>query len=107
MAQIIVKPGVRDKLNSLVHILYNEEYFAFIENAKQYVVAIYEFIESIPYQRRKLCGNKKFGSWYCRYQANRNTSWYIGFDLEDDVYLIKFITNNHCEDYARFISGVN
>ena len=26
-------------------------------------------------------------------------------NMEDDVYLIKFITNNHSEDYAHFISG--
>ncbi len=106
MGQIIVKPAVRDSLNSLVYILYKEEYFGFIESAKKYVVSIYEFIDTIPYQRCKRCVNNKYGTYYCRYQPNRKTSWYIGFEVEDDIYLIKFITNNHSNDYADFISGM-
>jgi hypothetical protein len=42
---------------------------------------------------------------YCKYKPNRNTTWYVFFDVENDVYLIKNIVNNHSKDYPLYISG--
>ena len=95
-----------NKLNSLVDILYYKEYFGFRDSAKDYVNAIYDFIYTIPTLKHRQTKNKKHGGYYCRYKPNKNTTWYITFDIEDDLYLIKDITNNHSKDYPRFIAGI-
>jgi hypothetical protein len=106
MEKIITHVNVSDKLDALIEILYEEDYFTIKENAKQYVINIYEFINTIPHRPHRLNKNKKLGSYFCTYKPNRRTTWYISFDMEDDVYLIKYITNNHSADYTFFISNI-
>lgn len=106
MEQVILMPFADNKLMDLVDILYEDEYFGFRADAKKYVDNIYEFIYSIPTQRRKKTKHNKYGAWYCQYKSNRQTTYYICFDMEDDVYLIKNITNNHSKDYPDFIKGI-
>jgi len=104
--KIILAAELISKLNNLVDILFYKEYFDFIDSAKAYVDNIYDFIYTIPTLTRKRTKNKKHGAFYCSYKPNRNTTWYITFDAEDDVYLIKNITNNHSKNYPRFIAGI-
>jgi hypothetical protein len=86
--EIILLPEVIYKLNQLVNILYEKEYFGFIDSAFNYANNIYDFIHTIPQQQHKLTANKKFGTYYCSFKANRNTTWYITFDKTDTRYLI-------------------
>ena len=74
-----------------------------MDSAKEYVRIIFDFIYTIPDQHRKRTKNSKLGFWYCKYKHNHNTTWYITFDLEDDIFLIKDITNNHTEEYLDVI----
>ncbi len=106
MEEVILLPSVKDKLKNLVFVLYEKEYFSFIENAENYVIAIYDFIYTIPSLKRRRTKNKKHGEYYCKYKPNKKTTWYITFDTEDDIYLVRNITNNHSKDYTRFISGI-
>ena len=103
MEEIVINKFTRNKLTDLVEILIEDEYFAFIENAETYVNNLYNFIYSIPTQIRKKTSNPKYGVWYCKFHPNKNTTWYITFDTENDLYLIKNITNNHSKDYPDFI----
>ncbi len=104
--KIILTDELINTLNSLIDILYNKEYFGFVDSAKDYVDNIYDFIYTIPNLTPKVTKNKKYGQYYCSYKPNKNTTWYIIFDKEDDVHLIKYITNNHSKDYPQFIAGV-
>ncbi len=106
MEEIILLPEVISKLNQLVNILYEKEYFGFIDSAFNYANNIYDFIYTIPQQRYKLTANKKLGTYYCSFKANRNTTWYITFDKQDNRYLIQDISNNHSADYAYFIATI-
>jgi hypothetical protein len=105
MEKINLAPLVLDKLKELSKKLYEDEYFGFIEDSENYVQNLREFIFSIPSLKRRLTANNKFGSFYCKYKHNHKTTWYATFDIEDDFYLIKNITNNHSPDYPNFIAN--
>ena len=106
MEKVIISPFVVNKLESLILVLFENEYFGFMESAMDYVDNIYDFILSIPSQKKKRTKKTKFGNWYCSYKANSKTTYFITFDYENDVYLIKNITNNHSRDYPAFIKGI-
>ena len=106
MEKIILDPEVVNKLNELINILYDEEYFSFIESSFNYVDSIYDFISTIPTLPHKQTANKKFGKYYCSFKANRNTTWYITFDKLNEKFIIQYITNNHTEEYPYFISKI-
>ncbi len=103
MEKVIIQPWVVDDLIELVNILFEKEYFGFLENAEDYVRTITKFIYTIPKQRRKETLNPLFGVYYCQYSPNNNTTYYICFDIENDVYLVKNIVTNHSSDYPKFI----
>lgn len=103
MEQIIVEEGVRDKLNALVDILLDKEYFSYLENAEAYANRIYDFIYSIPTLKHKPTKRPEHGIYYCAYKANANTTYYITFDIVADHYLIKNILSNHTKEYAEYI----
>ncbi len=101
--KVIILPVVYDYLFDLINVLYDKEYFGFVESTKNYVHEIIDFMYTLPNQKSKQTKNNRFGKHYCKYKHNSKTSWYIVFDVEDDVYLIKFITNNHTSYYATYI----
>ncbi len=106
MEQVILTSFADDKLVELANILYEKRYFGFRHDAKKYVSKIYHFIYSIPQQRRKQTKNKKYGAFYCSYKPNRHTHYFITFDTENDLYIIKNVINNHTKDYPAFIRGL-
>ena len=103
MEKVVINSFTRNKLASLVDVMYTNEYFGFKEDAHKYVDEILEFIYRLPAQRYKLMNNPKQGKYYCRYQPNRNTTWYVIFDKEEDFYIVKNVTNNHSKDYLEII----
>lgn len=103
MEKIVISLKARMMLDELVDILYEENYFSYKKTAQDYVNNIYDFISTIPTLRYKPTQNKIFGSWYCKYKHNSKTSLYFLFDIEDQNFLIKNITNNHSADYVKFI----
>jgi hypothetical protein len=104
MAKIILDDLVILKLKELGEILYEDEYFGFVEDALEYADSLKEFIYTIPDLKHKRTSYTKYGSYYCKYKHNHKTTWYITFDVDDDTYLILNITNNHSADYPKFIS---
>lgn len=107
MEKIVLLPEVINRLNELINILYKKEYFGFIESSFNYVDDIYDFIYSLHTLRYKETANRKFGQYYCSYKANRNTTWYVTFDKQDDRFIVQYITNNHTEEYPYFISKIH
>ena len=106
MEEVIILPELEDKLFNMVSLFYEEEYFGFLVSALAYIDNIVNFIYSIPTLRYKETANNKFGEYYCSYKANRNTTWYITFDKQDDRFIVQYITNNHTEEYPYFISKI-
>lgn len=103
MEKIIVEKRLFDELNDLIEILYKDEYFSFLQSAEEYVNKIYAFINTIPNLKSKKAKINRFGNYFCTYKANKNTSWYLFFDVEDGIFLISFITNNHSANYPKLI----
>jgi hypothetical protein len=104
MEKIVISSNVRKALDELVDILYYKEYFSYKKSAQDYINNLYDFILTIPSLRYKTTLNKKYGAFYCCYKHNAKTSWYFLFDIEDNTYFIKNITNNHSEKYVKFIA---
>ena len=48
MAKVVLLPLLEDKLFDIVFMLYNKEYFGFLESAFSYVDEIVNFIYTIP-----------------------------------------------------------
>jgi len=106
MEEVNILPSVRLMLDELVEILYDEEYFGFLDSCYNYLDNIYNFIDTIPTLKKKPTKRNKYGKWYCAYKHNSKTTWYITFDVEDGVYLVTHITNNHTTDYPKYIRGL-
>lgn len=103
MEKVVILPALESKLFDLVFILYDKEYFGFVENALEYVDNIVNFMYTIPTLRHRKTKNTKYGTYYCSYKSNRSTTWFISFDFEDDTWLIKNISNNHTKEYLQII----
>ena len=106
MEEVIISPLVLDKLESLVQLLFEKEYFSYWENADAYVDDIIDFILSIPNIKKKQTKKSTHGAWYCWFTPNRHTTWFVCFDFKNEVYIIKNIINNHGRDYPAFIRGI-
>jgi hypothetical protein len=101
--KIILKNTILIKLNSLIKSLHHEKYFGTKVQAIQYVNKIYNFIENISTHKKYNCINVKHGCLYCKLKMNRHTTYYITFDQDGDLYLIKNIFTNHESGYVNFI----
>jgi hypothetical protein len=105
MEKIKIENRVYAELTDLIDILYAEDYFGFLISTEEYVINIFNFIYTIPTLKYKPTYKNLFCSFYVSYKANKNTTWYIMFDIKNDIYLVSFITNNHSYNYPRLITG--
>jgi hypothetical protein len=103
--KVSVSKKVNDTLENLVDILFDEDYFNYLEDAVNYVNNISDFIYNIPNKPYRVAPNDINGKFYITYKPNKHTTWYISFDVEDDLYFIRNITNNHSVDYPNFIAN--
>lgn len=106
MEKIKISHDLRKKLDGLVSILYEKNYFSFKEQAKKYVAEIYDFIVTIPTRKHRICKDPIYGRYHCSFKPNKRTSWYVTFDIENEVYLVRNIFNNHTGEYPEFIGNL-
>jgi hypothetical protein len=106
MAEVIILSEVKVKLDKLIQLLVEKGYFGFLDTAEKYVHHIYDFIDTIPVQRRYPTAHRKYGAFYCKYKPNRNTTWFITFDTDNEIWVIRNIINNHTSDYPAFIRSI-
>lgn len=105
MGQVTYSKEFIDHLDSLIHILYEKEYFGYIESSIEYVLGIYDFLEANIYKlpHKKLPNTLRLlGTFFISYNSNHQTTWYIIFDKYDDGIYITFIFNNH-EKFAQYL----
>lgn len=112
--EIIVTRHLLEKLKNLTETLFSEGHFEFEESAVHYVVDVKMFIDTIkdlsfvPIMRKypTKSNKRQNGVWYVRYKQSRRTTWYITFDTDDELYVIRNIINNNTQDYPAFIKGL-
>ncbi len=101
--KIAYSPSVVDSLNNLIDILFHENYFSYIENAFDYVENIKNEIENnittLKHHKSPI-ELSRYGKYYIRIKSTKRTSWYVFFNKKDNLYLIRYITNNHVSDAA-------
>jgi len=104
--EILYTLNTEKYLVALIDILYNKEYFSQLEIAKKYVTAIMIGIESsikIKQYKSTPIALIKHGSFYIAFKANKHTTWYAFFNIKENKYLIRHITNNHQKE-ASFLN---
>jgi len=103
--KVVFTKEVRENLKDLAEIMYEKEYFSFLDSSQEYMESlIYEIVTSLPNRQSKLAPSY-FGRYskdmhYSMFRKSRNTQWYVFFNLFEDekeeyIYLISYITNNH------------
>lgn len=105
MEKIIYDQDVLEYFDSLVYILFKNDYFSYYENAENYLAKVISFVKlnirTFPHKNTPK-NLLDFGPYYIFYKANARTTWYIFFEKNDENFLITGILNNHCEE-PRFI----
>ena len=103
MGQIVYSEKVKKKLKKLVDILYDKEYFGFLDTAENYVDNIRDTIYSIPDLKHYKTKNHKIGQFFVRHKPNSKTTYYITFNTKNGNYVIKDIITNHEKDYKKIM----
>lgn len=97
--------NVLDYFDKLVYVLFENEYFGFVESSEEYVTKIIDFIfeniENFPSKKTPI-QLQKYGTNYIFYKINPRTTWFILFEKQNDNYFVTHIANNHCEDAKWF-----
>ncbi len=98
---IIFQQNVLDYFDDLIHILFKEEYFGFVESSEIFVDKIIDFVYKDIYTFPSKKTPKKLihlGSNYIFYKSNQRTTWYVFFEQFDNNYLITSIINSNSEE---------
>ena len=87
-------------LNELVDVLFEQNYFGFKESARDYVDWILDRIEdNIAVSPSKPAPKyfSKYGKnlFYISLKRNSQTTWYVFFNREADLFQVCLISNNH------------
>ena len=97
--------NVLDYFDKLIYVLFEDEYFGFVESSEDYVNRIVDFIfeniEDFPSKKTPI-QLKKFGTNYIFYKINPHTTWFVFFEKSNNDYFVTHLLNNHCEDAKWF-----
>jgi hypothetical protein len=98
--RVLYAKDVEEYLRKLIEILYSKGCFGFKDSAYQYVDALIDEIDTtIAIKPSKSAPEyfSKYGKqlFYAAFTKNRNTTWYVFFNVENDIYFIRYISNNH------------
>jgi len=98
--KVIFAPEVENDLFELVELLVRKGYFGTYDFAISYVEDLINYIQTkihIKLKKKAPINFCIYGSdlWYITYRRNTNTTWYIFFEQLDDLFWIKYISNNH------------
>jgi len=101
---VIILPKVLDYLENLVILLYEKEYFGFLEASQSYVKEMLLDVKThLPTKQHKPAPKyfDKYGKnmEYAIFPKNRRTTWYVFFKTYErngeKIYLVRYIANNH------------
>ena len=101
---VFILPEVRQYFYELSYILYEKDYFSFLDKSEQYVEELIRDIqENLPTKRHKPALNhfNEYGKnmKYASFKKNRRTTWYAFFKTYrkdgETFCLVRYIANNH------------
>jgi hypothetical protein len=101
---VIIQPKVLSYLETIVLILFEKEYFSYLETAKQYIDDLLDDIKlrlHIKHHKKAPIYFEKYGKnmLYAGFSKNKRTTWYVFFNIYmngvEKIYLIRYIANNH------------
>lgn len=97
--KVFISPAVVDYLDTLVYQLYKKEYFGFLSSAEEYVISIYEAINSNIHLNNKSTTEKLLylGSNYIFLSQIRKLLG-IFSPRKKTTYLVTGILNNYSEE---------
>jgi hypothetical protein len=102
--KVIFTQAVLDYLENLVIVLYQREYFGFLDSSSRYVEELLHSIRAtLP-----MCVHKPapsyFDYWgenmeYAVFKKSKHTSWYAFFRVYwengEEIFQVRYIANNH------------
>jgi len=101
---VVLLPEVLEYLDNLVFLLFEKEYFSYLETSQDYIDDLVDDIEiTLPILQHKSAPKyfDKYGKKmkYAGFKKNKQTTWYAFFttykDNNETVYLVRYIANNH------------
>ena len=105
--KVLTTPEVRQYFKELSYVLYEKDYFGYLDYAERYVDELYSDIQKkLPTKPHKRAPNryKKYGEdiHYATFTKNKRTTWYAFFTKYQDenneiIYLIRYVANNHTD----------
>lgn len=102
--KILFLPEVRVYLRELSQILYDKEYFSYVESSERYVEELLKDIETTLFNRVKRSAPPYFDRYgkkmfYCTFRKNKDTHWYVFFNIyqtgNEPLAVVRYISNNH------------
>jgi len=101
---VLFLPEIRQYLNELSHILYEKNYFSYVDTAEKYVEELFDDIKKTLPNRLKRPSPPYFDRYgkrmhYAVFKKNKTTQWYVFFTIYEHqgeiIYLVRYISNNH------------
>jgi len=108
---VVFDQSVKWTFFELVDILYQKEYFGFLDDVKKYVSEIEQYFKTEIPNLHRLGLNKEVTSYFEKYRESlfvatyrrkkNRTTWYAFYEVFDERYFkVVHIANNHTEDVA-------
>ena len=101
---VIILPEVLEYLDDVVFILFEKQYFSYLETSIRYVDDLIDNIKKTLPTRLHKPATPYFDKYgedmeYAVFKKNRRTSWYAFFETYEKngeiFYLVRYIGNNH------------
>jgi hypothetical protein len=108
---VIILPEVLEYLDNVAFILFEKEYFSYLDTSILYVDDLIDNIKAtLPDKRHRRAPAyyAKYGRdvHYASFKKNRRTTWYAFFTKYEvngkTVYLVRYIGNNHTEAHHLY-----
>ena len=98
--KVVFTADVEEDLYNLIEILVEKGYLGTYSFAISYVEElIIDIQRNIHFKLKKKAPAffERYGKdmYYITYQRTLNTTWYVFFSVNEDIYFVKYITNNH------------
>ena len=103
--RVLVTPEVRQYLKELSQILYDKDYFGYLDRAERYVEELFDSIIATLPGRLHRPAPRHFdrhgmGLLYATFRRSRATTWYAFFTRHEGadgevVCIVRHIENNH------------
>jgi len=110
MKQVLFIPEVRKYFENLVPLLYEMDYFSYLDISQKYVKELIDdIVANLPTKLHKPAPAyfDQYGTnmEYAGFRKNRYTTWYVFFTVYrkngEEIYLVRYIANNHV--IARYL----